>query len=802
MILSPHPSKVTADHLRRNAYLYIRQSTLKQVMENTESTKRQYDLRQKGLALGWQTEQIIVIDTDQGQSGAQAADREGFQRLVAEVSLGKAGIVMGLEVSRLARNSMDWHRLLELCAMSHTLILDEEGVYDPNQYNDRLLLGLKGAISEAELHVLKARLQGGVINKAKRGELKMALPIGFIYTGSDKVVRDPNQQIQKSLFLFFELFRQTGSACAVVKSFREKKLLFPTRLRTGADRGEVVWRELTQSRVLRALHNPRYAGIFAFGRIRTIKQPNGGHKYIKIPKEDWPIFIPDIHEAYITREEYENNLQRLKKNFQAYGGDRPQSPPREGPALLQGLILCGKCGKRMTLRYHIRKGQLTPDYVCQRESIEKGGQKPCQVIHGGLVDKMVGELLIEMVTPTALEVALAVQQEVESHYAQVQHIYQQRIEAARYEADLARRRYRQVDPDNRLVVSTLEAEWNEKLKLLEEAQAEYQHQLNTKKFILSEKQKQEVLALTQNFQELWHSPETPHRERKRIVRLLIEDVTFHQDKQITLQIRFKGGTSRTLTLPRPMNAPELFVTPPHIIAEIDRLLDEKTEAQIVAEFNAQGLLTARGLHFTVLSIQNIRLAYGLKSRYDRFREKGFLTRTEVKDLLQTDYETVRSWKLQGELAYEVISGESRFLYYPLDDQKIEKLKNQAAKPNIPMEVDRLLEEGKDNDQIAKYLNEQGFVNVQGKTFTRQMIWYIRYYYGIKSHHERLREKGFLTREEVARLLGVSCATIKNWAKQGKLEAKIIDKNHTLYYPLGEIKIENLKNKKYSKKKGM
>jgi hypothetical protein len=550
------------------------------------------------------------------------------------------------------------------------------------------------------------------------------------------------------------------------------------------------------------LHNPRYAGIFAFGRIRTINQPNGRYKYIKTPKEDWPIFIPDVHEAYITREEYENNLQRLKKNFQAYGGDRLQSPPREGPALLQGLILCGKCGKRMTLRYHIRKGQLTPDYVCQREGIEKGGQKSCQVIHGGLADKMVGELLIEMVTPTALEVALAVQQEVESHYAQVQHIYQQRIEAARYEADLARRRYRQVDPDNRLVVSTLEAEWNEKLKLLEEAQAEYQHQLNTKKFILSEKQKQEVLALTQNFEELWHSPETPHRERKRIVRLLIEDVTFHQDKQITLQIRFKGGTSRTLTLPRPMNAPELFVTPPHIIAEIDRLLDEKTETQIVAQFNKQGLQTARGLPFTIFSIQNIRFAYNLKSRYDRFREKGFLTRTEVKDLLQTNYETVRSWKLQGELAYEVIGGESRFLYYPLDDQKIEKLKNQAAKPNIPMEVDRLLEEGKDNDQIAKYLNEQGFVNVQGKAFTRQMIWYIRYYYGIKSHHERLREKGFLTREEVARLLGVSCATIKNWAKQGKLDSKIIDKNHILYYPLDEIKIENLKNKKYLKKKGM
>ncbi|MBY0462283.1 MAG: recombinase family protein [Alphaproteobacteria bacterium] len=801
MILSPNPSKVTADHLKRNAYLYIRQSTLKQVMENTESTKRQYDLRQKGLALGWQTEQIIVIDTDQGQSGAQAADREGFQRLVAEVGLGKAGIVMGLEVSRLARNSMDWHRLLELCAMSHTLILDEEGVYDPNQYNDRLLLGLKGALSEAELHVLKARLQGGVINKAKRGELKMGLPIGFVYTGSDKVIRDPNQQIQKIILLFFELFRQTGSACAVVKAFRERQLLFPTRLRAGANRGEVVWKELTHTRVLRALHNPRYAGIFAFGRIRTVRQPNGDYKYIKIPKEDWPIFIPDVHEAYITQEDYENNMRRLKENFQAYGGDRPQSPPREGPALLQSIILCGKCGKGMTLRYHIRKGQSIPDYVCQREGVEKGGQKPCQVINGELIDKTVGELLIEMVTPTALEVALAVQQEVENHYAQVQKIYQQRIEEARYEADLARRRYRQVDPDNRLVASTLEAEWDEKLKLLEQAQVDYQDQLNAKKFVLSEKQKQEVLALTQNFEKLWRSPETPHRERKRIVRLLIEDVTLHQDKEITLQIRFKGGTSKTLALPRPMSAPELFVTSPHIIAEIDHLLEEKTEAQIVDQFNKQGLRTPHGLPFTIVSIQNIRLTYHLKSRYDRLREKGFLTRTEVKDLLQTDYETVRSWKLQGALAYEVTGG-YRFLYYPLDDQKIEKLKKQAAKPNIPLEVDRLLDENT-NSQIAKYLNEQGFVNMQGNVFTHQMIWYICYYNGFKSHYDRLREKGFLTRQEVAKLLGgVNCSTIKCWEKQGRLDSKVIDKNHTLYHPLDEIKIENLKNQKYLKKKGM
>lgn len=679
MLITSHPSKVTTDHLKRNAYLYIRQSTLKQVMENTESTKRQYDLQQRGLSLGWTTEQIIVIDSDQGQSGAQAADREGFQRLVAEVSLGKAGIVMGLEVSRLARNSMDWHRLLELCSMSHTLILDEEGVYDPNHYNDRLLLGLKGTLSEAELHVLRARLRGGILNKAKRGELKMRLPIGFVHTEADKIVRDPNQQIQKSIFLLFELFRQTGSACGVVKAFKKRGLLFPRRPNHGVNQGEIIWGDLTHSCVLRLIHNPRYAGIFAFGRTRTTPKVNGGgYDYIKLSKKDWSIVIPDVHESYITQEEYEANLERLQKNNQAYSSDRPQNPPREGPSLLQGIVLCGSCGNRMTVRYHVLKRQLIPDYLCQREGVEKG-EKICQSIRGGVIDKVIGDLLIEMVTPTALEVALALQQEVESHYSQVQHIYQQRVEAARYETDLARRRYRQVDPDNRLVASTLEAEWNEKLKILEQAQTDYQEQQNTKQCVLNEKQKQEILALTRNFESLWNSPDTPHRERKRIVRLLIEDVTLHQDKQVTLQIRFKGGSSRTLTFPRPKKAYELFATDPRIVAEVDRLLDENTtDAQIAAYFNEQGLVATRGSAFTPCTVQHIRRTYNLKSRYNRLHEKGWLNREELGKLLEVHPDTISKWQKQKRLAWESVDERGRALYSPLNNTQIEKFKQMKG----------------------------------------------------------------------------------------------------------------------------
>src|SRR5271170_702992 len=300
--------KVTANHLDRDAYLYVRQSTLRQVMENTESTQRQYALRDRATALGWPIERVQVIDCDQGQSGASAADREGFQRLVAEVSLGHAGIVLGLEVSRLARNNTDWHRLLEICALTSTLILDEDGIYDPSHFNDRLLLGLKGTMSEAELHVLRARLRGGIINKARRGELEMRLPIGFVYDADKRVHLDPDARIKDTIRLLFRTFRRTGSAMATVKAFRERKLQFPRRVYRGPHKGEVLWADLDHSRVLWVLHHPRYAGAFCFGRSRQRKHPDGRHIFVRLPREEWTAFIPDAHEAYISSAELEENV--------------------------------------------------------------------------------------------------------------------------------------------------------------------------------------------------------------------------------------------------------------------------------------------------------------------------------------------------------------------------------------------------------------------------------------------------------------------------------------------------------------
>lgn len=364
--------KVQTRHLRRRAYLYVRQSSMRQVFENTESTKRQYALRQRAIALGWAADQIVVVDDDQGQSGASTDGREGFQRLVAEVGMGNVGIVMGLEVSRLARNSSDWHRLLEICALSDTLILDEDGVYDPAHFNDRLVLGLKGTMSEAELHVLRARLRGGILSKARRGELESPLPVGLVHTELGRVVLDPNARVRETLEYFFETFRRVGSALGVVKVFRRENVLVPRHIRQGPHCGEIAWLPLTHPRAVQILHNPRYAGAFFFGRSRRRRHPDGTFVRIKLPRGEWIALIPNVHPGYISWEEFEENQRRLTENSTAHGSERRRSPPREGSALLQGLVICGRCGERMTVRYQHQNGTGTSVYLCQRRGIERG----------------------------------------------------------------------------------------------------------------------------------------------------------------------------------------------------------------------------------------------------------------------------------------------------------------------------------------------------------------------------------------------------------------------------------------------
>lgn len=658
------PTKVTASHLRRDAFLYVRQSTLHQVMQNTESTQRQYALRQQAVAHGWPPERVHVIDCDLGISGASAVDRAGFQQLVAEVSLGNAGVVLGLEVSRLARNSADWQRLLELCALSDTLILDEDGLYDCNDFNDRLLLGLKGTLSEAELHFLRARLQGGIRNKARRGELVSPLPVGMVYDEAHHVRLDPDRQVQQAIRLLFETFQRSGSAHATMIHFRREGLQFPRRLRTGAHKGELVWGTLGLSRVLQVLHNPRYAGAFFFGRTRTRTWPDGSKRSRLLPVEEWLVLLPNHHEGYISWEEFQDNRRRLRETAQAQGADRRKSPPREGPALLQGLVICGVCGCRMTVRYHERQGTLYPDYVCQRKLVEYGAAL-CQHLPGQGIDEAVAGLLIETLTPISLETALAVQQELLARQEMADDLRRKQVERAQYEADLAALRYRRVDPNNRLVAGTLEAEWNAALRALQEAQQDYEHHCQMDRLLIDSQIREQVMALTTDFPRVWHDAHTTHQDRKRLVRLLVEDVTVIKTGQVvTLQVRFRGGATRVLNIPPALCTWQKWETSPEVVQLIDTLLDEYTEQQIAAILNARGLHSGKGGTFHSGIVARVRRNYGLKPRYERLREAGMFTAEEVAEILDVDKRTVMVWHSAGLLRGYAYNDKGSCLFEP------------------------------------------------------------------------------------------------------------------------------------------
>jgi len=680
------PLKVTASHLQRDAYLYVRQSTVRQVFENTESTRRQYALRERAVAMGWPTERVIVIDADLGRSGAAGVEREGFQTLVGEVGMGRAGIVLGLEVSRLARNSTDWHRLLEICALTDTLILDEDGLYNPSDFNDRLLLGLKGTMSEAELHVLRARLRGGLLNQAKRGALKLYLPVGLVYDPAGNVVLDPDSEVQQSFAYLFETFARTGSASATVKHFRERGLRFPRRPRSGPHKGELLWESLRHWRVLQVLHNPRYAGAFCYGRSQARKRVDGTVAKASLPREQWAVLLPDAHPGYISWAQFEANLQRLQENAQAQGAERRKSPPREGPALLQGLIVCGLCGKRMTVRYHTRQGIQWPDYVCQREGIDTGMPK-CQTIPGAGIDRAIGLLLVETVTPVTLEVALQVQAELESQIQEVDALRQTHVERARHKADLARRRFMGVDPDNRLVADVLEAEWNANLRELQAAQEEFERRQQQDRQRISEAQRQQILALATDFTRLWNDPKTPQRERKRMLRLLIEDVTVSKRDKISIGVRFRGGATQHLTLPLAQPAWQLRQTAPQVIADIDHLLDDYTDAEIAQILNKRGHASGEGKPFHATIVQRLYRNYDLKSRYDRMRDAGMLTLKEMAALLGVTTGTVKQWRNHGLLSAKVYNDKQECLYeHPGDDPPVKiqgrKLSKRGRLPEV------------------------------------------------------------------------------------------------------------------------
>jgi DNA invertase Pin-like site-specific DNA recombinase len=674
--------KIQPEHLRRAALLYVRQSTMRQVQENQESTKRQYALRERALALGWAAEQITVIDCDQGLSAGGAVEREGFQKLVTEVSMNRAGIVMGLEVSRLARNSSDWHRLLEICALTRTLLLDDDGLYDPAHFNDRLLLGLKGTMSEAELYVIRSRLRGGLLQKARRGELAGRLPTGLAYGLNGQVELDPDRQVRESFQHLFRTFERTGSALGVVKAFHQEGLKFPRQVWCGAQRGDLAWDKLTYNRVTWILSCPRYAGAYAYGRSRSQKLPTGRVRRTKkkLPPDQWYAFIPNAHAGYISWEQFQANQKKLQENATANRCARQRTPPREGPALLQGLAICGQCGRHMHVRYCQQRGQLQPQYVCGASAV-RPGLKLCQYIAGRTVDRAIGGLLLETVTPLNVELALAIRQELQTRHQEVDRLRQHILQRAQQETELARRRYLQVDPDNRLVADQLEADWNSKLGTLAKLQSEYAQQKEADPKSLSAEQRQRVLSLAADFPKVWQDPCLPHRERKRIARLLLEDVTLHKTDKLLAQVRFKGGAVRTLELPLPMPYCEITRTKPELLAQIDRLLGQHTHEEIVERLNAGGFRSGTGRLLTLRLLDRICKDAGLQSRRERLREAGLLSLDEISRQARVNEMKIVRWRRASKLAGVRSNYRNEYLYPPPSPELIAQLRNRECRQN-------------------------------------------------------------------------------------------------------------------------
>ena len=518
-------------------------------------------------------------------------------------------------------------------------------------------------MSEAELHFIRARLQGGILSKARRGELQMPLPVGLVYDPAGKVVLDPDTSVQNALHHVFATFQRTGSARAVVYEFTREGLLFPTRIRKGHRTGELAWSELEHWRVLRTLHNPRYAGAFAYGRRRNRKTPDGKMTSHQLPREQWTALIPDTHPGYLTWEQFEQNLRTLADNARAHGQDRAGGPAREGPALLQGLVVCGCCGKRMSVHYHQRQGALVPDYRCIRENIQQHTPQ-CQTIPGQRIDETISQLLLDTVTPLALEVALTVQTELESRADEADQLRASYVERARHHAELARRRYLAVDPDNRLVADTLEADWNDRLRALQAAQDDYQRDTAAAHAQLTEQHKTRIRQLAADFPALWSDPATPQRERKRIARLLIEDVTLNRTDRIHLHVRFRGGHTTSLTLPLPTLIGELRKTPGEVIAQIDRLLDDHTEGEIAAILNAQDLRSHDGKPFTGYIVKCLGKNHRLGSHQARLRAAGKLTLTEITQQLGVHHHTIKAWRRAGLLTSHKANDRNEQLYDP------------------------------------------------------------------------------------------------------------------------------------------
>jgi DNA invertase Pin-like site-specific DNA recombinase len=644
-------TQVTLSHRQKTAYVYVRQSTMGQVRNHQESTERQYALKDKAISLGWPATSMRILDRDLGISGATSSGRDDFKKLIAEVSLGEVGAVFALEASRLARSNADWHRLIEICALTGTLIIDEDGCYDPADFNDGLLLGMKAQMSQAELHFLHVRLQGGKLNKAKKGELRFPLPVGLCYDDANAIVLDPDAEVRGAVELLVALFRETGSAYAVAQAFAARGLKFPKRAYGGVWNGRIFWGHLTDDRVRSVLKNPAYAGVYAFGRYRCVKHvlANGEvrSRVKAMPRPAWLVEIQNHHPGYLSFDEYLHNLDTLERN-RTNGEDTLLSgPAREGLALLQGLLVCRVCGRRLTPRYQ-GNGGIYPVYECNWRKRQGRSRKSCMSIPCGLIDQAVSNRVVQVVNSDQLHLSLDVLQELEKRDDASQGQWRMRLQRAEYEAQLAQRRYEQVDPANRLVAASLEQRWNEALSRLEEIRQEFADFQRSHGLVVTVEQRAKILALAKEFPRLWNAPTTPPKDKKRMLRLLVKDITVErltEPRQVLLHVRWQGGACEDIAVNRPLPIADRLRYPEDLVEQVRSLATEKADAEIADTLNQQGFRSAKGKSFTQSMIAWIRYKHRISAPTLKRPEE--LTVAQVAEKLDVSPGVVYYWIERG-----------------------------------------------------------------------------------------------------------------------------------------------------------
>lgn len=656
--MSDNP-KLKSTHLQRCAYVYVRQSTASQVEYNRESTDRQYKLVDRAISLGWPKTQVKIIDEDLAQSGSSTAQRNGFTRMTAEVALGQVGLILSIEVSRVARNNTDWYRLLDLCSVTNTLIGDEDGLYHPGLFNDRLLLGLKGTMAEAELHVIRARLEGGIRNKAKRGELRRGLPVGFAWGEHDGEIRmHPDQAVTGAIHTVFEKFAQMGSVRQVWLWFRSQGIRFPLQSSTLP---EIRWVTPTYTSIHSVLTNPVYAGTYAYGKTQQERfVDENGHvkkRTRHLPQSQWAVLIHEHHKGFIDWETYEMIQARISKNTRPIP-HQAAGAIREGSALLQGLATCGQCGRRLRVYYQGKHS--SPGYYCAANKVMEGRAKYCMRVGGVRIDEAVTAAFLEALTPAAVEAALLAEKNLEADHDAAIAQWRLQVERIGYEADRAERRYRAVEPENRLVARTLESQWEQCLNKLKDAENELERRQRQRPGRLTPDQRARIGTLGKDLKHVWQAPTTTHRDRKELLQSLLEEVNIKLDRdksQAHLTLRWQSGAISELQVNLRYRKVPPIRTEQDTIDLVRRLAVHYPDTVIAGILNRQGRTTARGDRFTSNKVGNLR-RYWKIPRFDVASSPSdgeLVTVKKAADMLCVAASTVHRWLADGFIAGEQIT---------------------------------------------------------------------------------------------------------------------------------------------------